>query len=1112
MHSLPFTSMRGFVLICAVAFSITTVRAGVEETGDFPDAPIDPQLAIKQFKAPDNFKVDLFAAEPQLKNPVAFTFDEQGRVFVAETFRYKTSVFDIRDHMNMYYDDLSSRTVADRAEMIRRFLGNRIGEMTNESEVIQELEDTTGSGKADHSQVYADGFNTILDGIGAGVLAHKGNIYYTDIPNLWLLQGTNSNGMAAKRTSLAYGFGVHFGYTGHDLHGLRIGPDGKLYMSTGDRALNVTNKEGRVLDYTEMGSVLRCNLDGSDLEVFAYGLRNPQDLAFDDYGNLFTGDNNCDHGDAARLVYVVEDGDSGWRIANQFSETTPAGVWNSEKLWYLQFPSQAAYIVPPIAHVGDGPSGFSYYPGTGFPDSYKGHFFLADFRGASVNSGIHTLAVEQNGAGYKMVDESHFFWHILATDVQFSPDGRMYVSDWVRGWPQSALGRLYRLYDTNLVNSPLVLETKKLISEGMDKRPVGELQNLLAHPDQRVRMAAQFELADRAMGVSATPDSGHASADALLQIALSGTNQLSRLHGIWGLGEIARSSKDFLDPILPLLNDPDAEVRAQTAKVLGDHHQEKAFAQLTNALTDASLRVRFFAAQSLGKLGNHAAVPLVIEMLRANADQDVFLRHAAIMCLAKCAESPTLVEAARDGSRSVRMAVLVAMRRRQLPEVAMFLHDPDQLIVLEAARTISDLPLAAAMPQLASLVGQPTGDFMLDWRILNANFRAGDPTNAVALANLAAETNASERLRSEALGALGGWAKPFPRDRITGLWRPLPARDASAAVSALQPVIANLLTNAPDYVRLSAITAIRQVGMTNLGANLLAVASDTNSIPSVRVAALKVLAEFGDANVSEAARMALSDEDPALRQEGRDLQAQFKPADAAGLLETVLESGTVSEKQGAFATLSTMEGDSADKMIADWLDKLIAGKVPKEVQLDLIDAAEKRSSDLVKDKLKQYEDGRPKNDEFVGFRETLYGGNAEIGRKIFLERPDASCVRCHKVHGEGGEVGPDVSGIGTRHDREYLLESIIFPNKQIAPGYESVLVEMKNGQSYAGVVKSQDDQMLNLFSIEDNALEKLKKSDIKTQIKGQSPMPEGMGAVLSKDDLRNLVEFLATVK
>src|SRR6185503_17591976 len=97
--------------------------------------------------------------------------------------------------------------------------------------------------------------------------------------------------------------------------------------------------------------------------------------------------------------------------------------------------------------------------------------------------------------------------------------------------------------------------------------------------------------------------------------------------------------------------------------------------------------------------------------------------------------------------------------------------------------------------------------------------------------------------------------------------------------------------------------------------------------------------------------------------------------------------------------------------------------------------------------------------------------------KIFMERPDASCVRCHKINGQGGEVGPNLTGIGSKRDREYILESILYPNKQIAPGFESVLVQMNNGQSYAGVVKGQDADFLNIVSVEDGGVVKLKKAD-----------------------------------
>src|SRR5258708_4137499 len=79
--------------------------------------------------------------------------------------------------------------------------------------------------------VFAEGFNSHVSGIGAGVLARQGRVWYTCIPDLWMLQDTKGSGTADVRTSLSTGYGVHTGFIGHDLHGLRMGPDGKLYFS-----------------------------------------------------------------------------------------------------------------------------------------------------------------------------------------------------------------------------------------------------------------------------------------------------------------------------------------------------------------------------------------------------------------------------------------------------------------------------------------------------------------------------------------------------------------------------------------------------------------------------------------------------------------------------------------------------------------------------------------------------------------------------------------------------------------------------------------------------------------------------------------------------------------
>ena len=107
-------------------------------------------------------------------------------------------------------------------------------------------------------------------------------------------------------------------------------------------------------------------MDGSNLEVFATGLRNPQELAFDQYGNLFTGDNNSDSGDQARWVHVVQDGDTGWRMEYQY--LSDRGPFNREKIWHPYNEDTPAYIIPPIRNFADGPSGQSITRALGCPN------------------------------------------------------------------------------------------------------------------------------------------------------------------------------------------------------------------------------------------------------------------------------------------------------------------------------------------------------------------------------------------------------------------------------------------------------------------------------------------------------------------------------------------------------------------------------------------------------------------------------------------------------------------------------------------------------------------------------------------------------------------------
>ncbi len=484
------------------------------------------EIAIGKMKVPKDLKTELFAAEPMVSNPVALCVDEIGRVYVVETNRIDRGAFDVRQHMDWLEDDLANKTVEDRVAMLHRKLGpNFRRETQGATDRVVRLEDSAGEGKADKQTIFADGFNHADEGLGASVLARNGNVYFTDIPNLWLLRDTQGNGVADVRKSLSYGYGLHYSFYGHDLHGLRFGPDGKLYFSIGDRGANVTKSvDGRTVSNPDSGAVFRCNADGSGLEVYATGLRNPQQLIFDQYGNLFTGDNNPDYGDPARWVYVVEGGDNGWRVGYQEARhPIGGGPWMWESLWQKEDKLTAYSQLPAVGHPGGGPSGVAYYPGTGLPDRYENHLFMCDFHGGFTGSGIQTFVVHPKGASFEMGKIDHFVWDCLATDLCFVPSGGVYIADWVQSWGLTGKGRIYHVFDPTLQQDPVVLEVKKLLAEGMSKRSPDELIHLLGHRDMRVRQAAQFELADR----------GDASVAALTALAQASGEKLPRIHAIW---------------------------------------------------------------------------------------------------------------------------------------------------------------------------------------------------------------------------------------------------------------------------------------------------------------------------------------------------------------------------------------------------------------------------------------------------------------------------------------------------------------------------------------------------------------------------------------------------
>ncbi len=1067
-------------------------------------APASPEAeeAIRRFKMPAGFKASLFAAEPMLVNPVAFTFDEKGVVYVSETHRSGSSVLDIRNYRPMLEQDLAARTVADRVQLILDQFGkDGENELSIESEVVRRLVDADGDGVADESTVFAAGFNHALDGIASGVLARDGKVWFSNIPHLWLLDGPDASGKSTGRTSLSEGYGVRYGYSGHDLHGLIMGPDGMLYFSIGDRGAHATARDGSTVDTPDAGAVFRSWPDGTGLELVHGGLRNPQELAFDDFGNLFTGDNDSDQGDTERFVQVVEGGDSGWRVGYQHNPLGKAGPWNFEKLWHPYHPGQPAYLLPPIANTADGPSGLVHYPGTGLPESFRGAFFMCHFKGSYTNSGIYLYSLDPEGASFKMRRQELFLGGILPTDVEFGPDSRIYFSDWSHGWDRPRKGRIYALTNEATVGDPAIKETQRLIAEGMTGRSDAELASLLGHTDQRVRREAQYALA--AKGSTAIP--------LLTRIASGDARQLARIHALWALGQTGRRHPEAYRSVLPLLRDRDAEVRAQSAKVLGDGRVAGAYDAFVQALQDPSNRVRFFAAQGLAKLSRAEATSALLTLLRDNADRDLYLRHAGVMGLVGSGNLPALVAAADDASPSVRLAVLLAFRRMQRPEIARFLKDSDPFIVAEAARAINDAPVAEAQAALAALLPTlpPNVEPGLALRVLNAQFRSGAPANAAALAAFAARTDVADELRAEALTHLANWGKPPPRDRVVGVYRPLPPRDPAAAATALTPYADRLIAENNAGLQLAAISAIDSLRLSSAGDALVALVLRDNAQPEARAAALQPLSTLRHPRIREAVKAAALAEDASLRASAQNYYAVFSASEAVPLLVHALEKGTLVEKQSAVTNLAKLDDPRVDRILGDYLSRIDTDRSLAALQAEILDAVESRDAPSLREALEKRTTALANASVLEKFSHALVGGNSFEGRKLFFEHPVLACVRCHKVRGEGGEAGPNLSTIGGEKSREYLLEAIVAPNATIAAGFDSVALTLKDGSVQVGSIAAEDSDTLSLRPPTGSEPILVQKTNILKRESAPSSMPEIYGLILKRGELRDLARYLS---
>ncbi|HEY6226897.1 MAG TPA: PQQ-dependent sugar dehydrogenase [Verrucomicrobiae bacterium] len=1030
--------------------------------------------ATAKFEVPPGYKVETVAAEPLLQNPVAFSMDNQGRIWVAETHRLDNAVVDITKHTNWIRNDLGFKTVSQRERFLTNAFGTNAYVLTRRGDLVRVLQPGQ-RGRMEDSDVAWGGFQSVGAGLMAGVLAVDNRVFITCIPGLYRLDDYGTQKEA--RHVVSSGYGVHIGVTGHDLHGLTLGMDGKIYFSMGDRGFSV-RAGASTLNYPDTGAILRCNQDGGELEVIATGLRNPQELAFDELGNLWTADNDTAGEDKCRLIHVIEGADYGWR--NSYQHMKGFGPWVQENVWKGGIDG----FLPNAGEPAQGPSGFAYYPGTGLNDDMKGRFLLCDFPG-----GLQTFTVEPKGASYVIKDKKRFLWNCWPTDVEFGTDGFAYFSDWVGGWTLPNKGRIYRIVSTNSTDDPKIAATAKILQSSFDEKDTPTLLGYLDHYDLRVRQRAHLILGHKKDANAA-----------LRQIASdTGKARTTRLHAIWALRMQGTVQASTLDK---LLKDSDPEIRAQAVG-------SASITNIVKLLKDESPRVKLYAAQALQKRAlydpaNSAATEALLDFIEKNADQDPYLTHAAMRVLIY--SQPSVIKARKHPSVHVRRAALLAARAISSVTIGSYLDDPE--LMVEAARAIHDAPVNVAMPKLAEKLTTNCPPQILS-RAIDANLRIGGSEAARRLANIAVASNVPAASRIDALDCLANWEDPDDVDRVVGLWRPISPdvvrRNVTLAIAALEPHWQTFWKEKDAGIVKGALACVAELEPPGQATNVLAIFRDASRPADVRAKALETLGNINDTNFAPAIEVALKDEK--LRLGALSLIDTNSPAAVIStVVDMISREKDVRTAQTALAVIAKIAPPQAAEPLKIDLEKLGRKELSPELGLDLLQTAARYPA------LKDVADAAVKS-AFTNATEgpLLVGGNADEGRRIFEERSDVACMKCHSVKGSGATVGPPLDGIGAKQSREYLLESILYPNKTIAKGYDTLLVTYLGGSQVSGIFVRETGITLEINSPEDGPIT-IKKADVKNISRSLSAMPEGLGQLLTPFELRNLVEYLASLK